>query len=335
MNAEPERVRVMLTTHGPGRNPFIPLLVAGLESAGGDVSYFSWPRAIWGRVDVVHLHWVEGLFLFDTGVRKIAKRALVRLMLLRLRLGRIPIVQTVHNLDRHDTLAPADARVFEEIMGQVALNIYMSDPQSDGILIPHGHYRDWHRMMPTTPPEAGPTRVVTVGQLRKYKNIEEVVTAFTGMSDGAYELVVAGKARPSEYAQELRDLAGERDTIVIRDEFLSDDDMVALIQSAHLVVLPYPEIYNSGVLFLALSVGRPVLVRRGPISLALREEFGAEWVRLFEGELTADDVREALAPVDGVDTREAWPPMTGRDWLTIGRSHLDAYRRTLAGLRTR
>ncbi|SIR78619.1 glycosyltransferase [Microbacterium sp. RURRCA19A] len=335
MRAQSDRIRVMLTTHGPGRNPFIPQLVSGLESAGAEASYFSWPRALWGKVDVIHLHWVEGLFLFDTGLRKVAKRALVRLMLLRARLARIPIIQTVHNLDPHDTLVPADARLFDRIMEQVSLNIYMSDAQPDGTLIPHGHYRDWHGLDPTAPPDSGPTRAVTVGQLRKYKNIEDVVTAFTGVEDAGYELVVAGKARPEEYSRELRDLTGGRDSVVIRDEFLSDDDMVSLIQSSHLVVLPYPEIYNSGVLFLALSVGRPVLVRQGPISLALRDEFGPEWILLFEGQLTANDLRGALASVDHGGTSVSWPPMTGRDWLTIGRSHVDVYRRALRELRTR
>jgi hypothetical protein len=94
--------------------------------------------------------------------------------------------------------------------------------------------------------------------------------------------------------------------------------------------------------FLALSFGRPVLVPDKGAMREQQERFGADWVRLYEGELGPRDLTDATAWATGTQ-RAAAPDLAGLDWESLARQTLAVYRElratprgTLArGVRTR
>lgn len=67
--------------------------------------------------------------------------------------------------------------------------------------------------------------------------------------------------------------------------FLSDDELASLILQADLVVLPYPEVFNSGAALLSRSRGCPVLRSDIPLFRELQAVVGPDWVRFVDGRL--------------------------------------------------
>jgi glycosyltransferase involved in cell wall biosynthesis len=96
--------------------------------------------------------------------------------------------------------------------------------------------------------------VLCFGLMRPYKGIDLLLKAWRGI-EGA-ELWIAGAPRMDISA--LRESAPPGVRFVPR--FVGDDELPAYFRRADLVVLPYREIDQSGVLFTALAFGKPLLL---------------------------------------------------------------------------
>jgi glycosyltransferase involved in cell wall biosynthesis len=96
--------------------------------------------------------------------------------------------------------------------------------------------------------------VLCFGLMRPYKGIDLLLEAWRGIEDA--ELWIAGAPRMDISA--LRDAAPPGVRFVPR--FIGDDELPAYFRRADLVVLPYREIDQSGVLFTALAFGKPLLL---------------------------------------------------------------------------
>jgi D-inositol-3-phosphate glycosyltransferase len=104
------------------------------------------------------------------------------------------------------------------------------------------------------------------GVITPYKGLEVLLGAMAGLKSGhdPVKLIITGKVdRGCEaYGNELRVLIEEQglqDQVVDRIGFIPDSDVEIYFKAADLLVLPYRYIYQSGVLFLALRFGLPVI----------------------------------------------------------------------------
>jgi D-inositol-3-phosphate glycosyltransferase len=104
------------------------------------------------------------------------------------------------------------------------------------------------------------------GRIRPYKGLEYAVSAFERIAaeDPEYRLVIAGESKKGceEYFREVLDMIDRsafQDRILVRTEFIPDEDAEIYLKAADVLVLPYKEIFQSGVLFLAYSFGLPVV----------------------------------------------------------------------------
>jgi glycosyltransferase involved in cell wall biosynthesis len=96
--------------------------------------------------------------------------------------------------------------------------------------------------------------VLCFGLMRPYKGIEDLLEAWRGIEGS--ELWVVGMPRMDISA--LQAMAPEGVRFVPR--FVTDAELPAYFMRADLVVLPYREIDQSGVLFTALAFGKPLLL---------------------------------------------------------------------------
>jgi glycosyltransferase involved in cell wall biosynthesis len=96
--------------------------------------------------------------------------------------------------------------------------------------------------------------VLCFGLMRPYKGIDVLLDAWRGIEDA--ELWIAGMPRMD--ISHLRASAPANVRFVPR--FITDSELPAYFQRADLVVLPYREIDQSGVLFTALAFGKPLLL---------------------------------------------------------------------------
>jgi glycosyltransferase involved in cell wall biosynthesis len=130
-------------------------------------------------------------------------------------------------------------------------------------VIPHGVFEH----LAVTPPDAdydGSTAappfqtdkpvVLCFGLMRPYKGIDVLLEAWRGIEDA--ELWIAGMPRMD--ISSLRAAAPPGVRFVAR--FIGEHELPAYFRRADLVVLPYREADQSGVLFTALAFGKPLLL---------------------------------------------------------------------------
>jgi D-inositol-3-phosphate glycosyltransferase len=109
--------------------------------------------------------------------------------------------------------------------------------------------------------------ILFFGRIRPYKGIEHLLAAFKPLSANSqanYRLIVAGEPKKGseEYLSEIeRTVKTEfnQTQIILRIQFIPDEQMELYLKGADVLVLPYKEIFQSGVLFLAYSFGLPVI----------------------------------------------------------------------------
>jgi glycosyltransferase involved in cell wall biosynthesis len=117
--------------------------------------------------------------------------------------------------------------------------------------------------------------ILFFGNIAPYKGLEYLVDAFRQVvtRSGNYRLIIAGNIKNCEmYWNDIqgmikRDVKGGQ--ILLKIEYIPDDETEVYFKAADLLVLPYRHIYQSGVLFLGYSFGLPVVATDVG---ALREE---------------------------------------------------------------
>ena len=85
----------------PTTNPYLVILGRELRRLPAfRLLDFSYGTALGRSYDVFHVHWPEILLDGSTFPRKLARQLLLVALLARLTLFRVPIVRTVHNIQR-------------------------------------------------------------------------------------------------------------------------------------------------------------------------------------------------------------------------------------------
>jgi GT2 family glycosyltransferase/glycosyltransferase involved in cell wall biosynthesis len=100
-----------------------------------------------------------------------------------------------------------------------------------------------------------------VGQIRRYKGVEDLIEAFKEIPEDIRHnaiLVIAGQPFGFEMA-EIESLKKAEPYIYFHPHKISDEEIHIWLSAADFVVLPYRKILTSGVLYLALSYGIPVI----------------------------------------------------------------------------
>jgi glycosyltransferase involved in cell wall biosynthesis len=207
------------------------------------------------RADVVHFQWLT--------VQPLDVHLLPR--------GR-PLVLTAHDViprePRPGQIAATrrlvhrmDRVVVHSRHGAGRLRDELGLPEERIRVIPHGafdHLTREHadsRLPPELEGTEGPV-ILFFGLLRPYKGVDVLLEAFRSV-EGA-SLWIAGMPRMP--LEPLRAAAGPNVRFVPR--FVGDDEIPALFRRADIVVLPYREIDQSGVLYTALAFGKPMVLSR-------------------------------------------------------------------------
>lgn len=105
------------------------------------------------------------------------------------------------------------------------------------------------------------------GGIRPYKGLEYLACAFRNLAreDSRYTLVIAGEPKKEavKYWQEIEQILNRevgRGRVILRITYVDDADSEIYFKAADVVVLPYTQVYQSGVLFLSYRFGTPVVV---------------------------------------------------------------------------
>lgn len=313
-------------------NPYIAMLHRALQRTPGVESLlFSYRRALIGGYDVVHMHWPETRLGGRSPLRRAVRLLFAFLFILRVRISGIPVVRTLHNLERPSGLGRLDYAWLRLVDRCTTLHIVLNPATPPTglptVTILHGHYRDWFARIPVGAPVTG--RLVFAGLVRGYKNVAGLVTAFreARSEDASLTLLVAGSPSGADLEDEIRRAAAGDEATTLDFRFLDDADLARVITSGELVVLPYRHMHNSGAVLLSLSLNRPVLVPDNEANRILADEVGPGWLHTFTDVLTGDDIRRALGCAR--TPRAPRPDLSRREWDDAGRAHRDAYNEAL------
>lgn len=312
-------------------NPYNALLASNLPSSF-KVGYLDWPLTLFLPMDLVHFHWPETLVRHRTVPGTIVKRTFALALLFRIVLQRIPVVQTVHNLQPHEPGGAFEAwylRRLAKMTGYwIRLNSSTPTPDADHTeTILHGHYREWY---PQTDEIARPGSLLYFGLIRPYKGINGLVETVRGLSPNSAidSLRVVGKADVPDQV-ELLATAKESSRITFRFDFLPDADLAREIGRAEAIILPY-EMHNSGAALLSLSLGRPLILVRNDVTLQLQQEFSDDWIALVDPGFDAKTLDDAFASLRARVRDHGGPSMDRRDWVMLGRQLADVYIRAIS-----
>jgi glycosyltransferase involved in cell wall biosynthesis len=204
-------------------------------------------------------------------------------------------------------------------------------------VIPHGVFDYLTRLPEELPLSAelarseGPV-VLFFGLLRPYKGLDVLLEAFEDI-EGA-ELWIVGMPRmPLEPLRELARRA--RAPVRFVPRFVTDPEIPAFMRRADVVVLPYREIDQSGVLYASLAFAKPLVLSAVGGFAEVGERHGAaELVPPGDAEALAG----ALAGLLGDPERRrrlseaaARASAGAYSWDAIGRRTADLYRTLVAG----
>jgi glycosyltransferase involved in cell wall biosynthesis len=216
-----------------------------------------------------------------------------------------PRVLTAHNVTAHEQrrgqaaarrrlLRAMDAVVVHSAQGRSQAVEIGADPARVHV-IPHGAFDYLTRQegeLPL-PRELGEVNVPVVlffGLIRDYKGVDVLLRAWRSVSPDA-ELWIVGMPRVD--MTPLRALAPAHVRFVPR--FVPDLELPAYFRRADLVVLPYREADQSGVLYTALAFGKPLVVSDVGGFGEVAAHGAARLVSPGEPEPLADALRELLA----------------------------------------
>ena len=325
-------LRVLESVDPPGRTTkYIDQVV---RYAPDDVqfAYFSWPTALVGRYDVFHVHWPEFLMRSRRPAARIAQRMLFRILMARLALTRTPVVRTQHNLEPHERGDAAERRLLDRLDRLTTVRVTLNaatEPTTGPLhrLVPHGDYREVLAEHPRSRTEPG--RLLFLGRIEPYKAAPSLVDAFEAVAEPGASLGIVGSPAASERrALEERAARWARTDarLDLRLEHVSDADMVVEMSRAEAVVLPYDEMHNSGVLLVALSLGRPVIVPASAANDALAAEVGEGWIIRYQGAFDAEALRSSLAALRSTPADRPAPDLRSRDWSAVAAGYAEAFR---------
>ena len=308
----------------------------GLRFVSGSVqAIFS---AVRERRNIVHLHF------FHVGVL-----ALMNVLLARLA-GR-KVVITAHDVESFVSSLelPLISRMAYRLAHRVIAHNHISREElkarlhvaeSKIAVIPHGNYLHALRPMPSV--EAARERLgiplrarvlLFFGQIKEVKGLDVLLDAMPVILKDHPEtvLLIAGKPWKTDFAgyQQQIDALGIRDACIGHIRFIPDEEVPVYYGAADLVVLPYRRIYQSGVVLMAMSYGKAVLVSDipGMLEVVCEGETGFVFHAGDASDLALRIHMLFSSPESLKDVARCGQELMARkyDWSSIGRQTRDLY----------
>jgi glycosyltransferase involved in cell wall biosynthesis len=281
-------------------------------------------RRVAERADIVHFQWLP-IPALD---RRLLPPKRPRLYTMH---WRLPEQDSRIGRSLTKLLAEMDAVVVHSEHGAGRLQADFGVPADRVRVIPHGAFDYLTRLEEEVPLPAelreveGPV-ILAFGLIRPYKGTDVLLRAFERVQ-GA-ELWIAGMPRmPMDELRELADRAPGRVRFV--DRFIPDAEIPAFMRRADVVVLPYRNIEQSGVLYTALAFGRPLVLSAVGGFSEIGARGAARLVPPEDPDALAEAIKELIADRDTAATLAAGAEREAAEvssWERIAESTMSLYR---------
>lgn len=191
---------------------------------------------------------------------------------------------------------------------------------------------------PAGKPADAPVELLLFGQIKPYKGTEQLIRAIARLPAdirSRCRLRIVGRPQmPMEPILDLVETLGLGDRVLFDLRFVEDKEIGDILHAADIQMFPYTEIDASGVLMLALSVGKPIIASDIGYFRELLEHG-------VHGALVPPNDVEALGSaihrlIDDAALRHAMAANVVKlcedipDWAAIGRSTGELYQHVIA-----
>jgi glycosyltransferase involved in cell wall biosynthesis len=170
----------------------------------------------------------------------------------------VNVIRLLHDFEKHpgDKWPPSylTRRIIKRsdfmiaLSDEVATKIRNLNPRIRLAIYPHPAFD-----FSSSPKEVdtGIRYILFIGRIRKYKGVENLVNAFKKIEMNDVELVIAGEGK-------LRIESGANIRVINR--WLEDGEIASLIRNAEVVVFPYIEASQSGIIPYCVSENKKILI---------------------------------------------------------------------------
>jgi len=181
--------------------------------------------------------------------------------------------------------------------------------------------------------------ILFFGRITPYKGLEILVEAFQKSlpSTDNYRLMIAGRpeeATEAGYWFPIREALGEdvqKGRVLLRAEHIPDGETELYFKAADVLVLPYRDIYQSGILFLGYSFGLPALAANvgslknemieGRTGFLFKPEDSGDLAKAIEKYFASDLYRD----LSGHRQEIQGYARQGHDWNIVGQTTIGVY----------
>ncbi len=255
------------------------------------------------------------------------------------------LVMTAHGFLRQAEGGPAGDEALRRMDAVVALSEYGAERlRSSGTVapdrlhvIPHGAF-DYLTKLPDErplPPELEGVEgsvILCFGLIRPYKGVDVLLRAFAEL-DGP-ELWIVGRPLGADVSELERLAAAAPGRVRFVTRYVEDAEVPAIMRRADIVVLPYRDAEQSGVLYTALPFGKPIVASAvGGFPEVIQGHGAGRLVPPGDPDALAACLRELLAQpaererLGAAALAAAEGPYS---WDSVAKRTLDLYRRLLS-----
>ncbi len=247
---------------------------------------------------------------------------------------KIPVFLSSYSLRRaHRVIAHG-----EKLKAELVERFHLPADRID--VIPHGVLSLYRRLLPSPNGQNGNSNgdgradVLFFGRIYKYKGLDYLIQAQPEITQAVPEarIVIAGRG---EGFDKYRAMFQEPDKFRVYNQYIPNEQVAQLFHQAKVVVLPYIEGTQSGVLQVAYAFGKPVVATRvGSIDEAVDDGRTGLLISSRDPHALADaivtllrDPAKRKTMQQHIETQVA----TRFSWRTIAEATLQTYRQALAG----
>ena len=251
-------------------NKYINLLYSRIDGKRYSPNFF---RLFWNPTGVIHIHWTNVIY----GSRFLSKTVLLMIwnfiVLWLLKIKGFKIVWTKHNYYLHDSKWIWLDKIGQNILFKMAdaVTVHQKSEQKNKkiIFIPHGNYIDAYGPVSDKRDDVrnkfgfsqNDIILISVGAIKPYKKIENIVEVFNKTKTGVVKLLIVGKC-DKDYAGKLKNFIDNNINIKLDCNFIPDDEMPDYLAAADYSVFWYDNsVLTSGGIILSLSYGVPAVAR--------------------------------------------------------------------------
>ncbi|MGO4549195.1 glycosyltransferase family 4 protein [Paenibacillus sp. 2TAB23] len=226
--------------------------------------------------DIVHIHWMHHAYQNRNLLLFLVKSFIFIITMLYLKVRRVQLVWTIHNLYPHQVAFPALERFMRTLICKFCSKLLVASesikrkvmrefgvPAGKLFVVKHGHYLGVYKSKGIDCRKAyGISEDADVylflGAIKAYKGVEDLIEAFNAMKSRQSYLIIAGKAdkQMESYLKHVED----KENIKLDLRFIPNEEVADLISAVDVMVMPYKEITTSGSAILGLSFRKLIVM---------------------------------------------------------------------------